>query len=324
MRTGWRDDAAAAVARGPRRRTTPSAGPRSPRRSPARRWSSRPAPRRSGPTTPTTRSGPGSDFVYLTGDHDPDSVLIMRPDGDGHDATLYIRPPLVPGHRRVLPQPRTASCGSGRRHDARPRRPTELGIETAPPGRPGARAGRLRARPHPGAARPRPGGRRGGAGLRPTATAAPATRELAAAPLRAQAGQGRVGDRPAAGRDRRDRPRLRGRRPGAAGRPARSPSGCSRASSGCAPGTTATTSATARSSAPARTRRSCTGCATTARPRPGELLLMDMGVEGRHLYTADVTRTLPVSGTFTPAAAAGLRHRVRVAAGRHRRDQARA
>jgi Xaa-Pro aminopeptidase len=33
---------------------------------------------------------------------------------------------------------------------------------------------------------------------------------------------------------------------------------------------------------------------------PGELLLLDMGVEGRNLYTADVTRTLPVDGTFTP------------------------
>jgi len=33
---------------------------------------------------------------------------------------------------------------------------------------------------------------------------------------------------------------------------------------------------------------------------PGELLLMDMGVESHHLYTADVTRTVPVSGTFTP------------------------
>jgi Xaa-Pro aminopeptidase len=33
--------------------------------------------------------------------------------------------------------------------------------------------------------------------------------------------------------------------------------------------------------------------------REGELLLLDMGVEGRSLYTADVTRTLPVSGTFT-------------------------
>jgi Xaa-Pro aminopeptidase len=34
--------------------------------------------------------------------------------------------------------------------------------------------------------------------------------------------------------------------------------------------------------------------------RPGDLLLMDMGVENRNLYTADVTRTIPVSGAFTP------------------------
>ncbi|MGI8888856.1 MAG: aminopeptidase P family protein [Nocardioidaceae bacterium] len=32
---------------------------------------------------------------------------------------------------------------------------------------------------------------------------------------------------------------------------------------------------------------------------PGELLLLDMGVENRSLYTADVTRTLPVDGEFT-------------------------
>ncbi|MEV8625170.1 aminopeptidase P family protein [Streptomyces sp. NPDC051079] len=33
--------------------------------------------------------------------------------------------------------------------------------------------------------------------------------------------------------------------------------------------------------------------------RPGELLLLDAGVETHSLYTADVTRTLPISGTFT-------------------------
>ena len=33
---------------------------------------------------------------------------------------------------------------------------------------------------------------------------------------------------------------------------------------------------------------------------PGELLLLDMGAEASSLYTADVTRTLPISGTFTP------------------------
>jgi Xaa-Pro aminopeptidase len=35
--------------------------------------------------------------------------------------------------------------------------------------------------------------------------------------------------------------------------------------------------------------------------RPDDLLLMDAGVEVDSLYTADITRTLPVSGTFTPA-----------------------
>jgi len=35
--------------------------------------------------------------------------------------------------------------------------------------------------------------------------------------------------------------------------------------------------------------------------KKGELLLLDAGVEGNALYTADITRTLPISGTFTPA-----------------------
>jgi Xaa-Pro aminopeptidase len=34
--------------------------------------------------------------------------------------------------------------------------------------------------------------------------------------------------------------------------------------------------------------------------RDGDLVLLDMGVEGHELYTADVTRTLPVSGRFSP------------------------
>jgi Xaa-Pro aminopeptidase len=33
---------------------------------------------------------------------------------------------------------------------------------------------------------------------------------------------------------------------------------------------------------------------------PGELVLLDMGAEATSLYTADVTRTLPVDGTFSP------------------------
>jgi Xaa-Pro aminopeptidase len=34
---------------------------------------------------------------------------------------------------------------------------------------------------------------------------------------------------------------------------------------------------------------------------PGDLLLLDAGVEAESLYTADITRTLPVSGRFSPA-----------------------
>ncbi|MET9426906.1 MULTISPECIES: aminopeptidase P family protein [unclassified Streptomyces] len=34
---------------------------------------------------------------------------------------------------------------------------------------------------------------------------------------------------------------------------------------------------------------------------PGQILLLDMGVENVHCYTADVTRVLPVSGTFSRA-----------------------
>lgn len=35
--------------------------------------------------------------------------------------------------------------------------------------------------------------------------------------------------------------------------------------------------------------------------RPGELILIDAGIEVDSLYTADITRTLPISGKFSPA-----------------------
>jgi Xaa-Pro aminopeptidase len=38
-----------------------------------------------------------------------------------------------------------------------------------------------------------------------------------------------------------------------------------------------------------------------ARLKKQDLLLLDAGVEGNQLYTADITRTLPISGKFTPA-----------------------
>jgi Xaa-Pro aminopeptidase len=39
------------------------------------------------------RFRPGTDFFWLTGEMESDSVLLMEPDGDGHRATLYVEPP---------------------------------------------------------------------------------------------------------------------------------------------------------------------------------------------------------------------------------------
>lgn len=39
----------------------------------------------------------------------------------------------------------------------------------------------------------------------------------------------------------------------------------------------------------------------TGQVRPGELLLLDAGVETNRYYTADVTRTMPINGRFSPA-----------------------
>jgi Xaa-Pro aminopeptidase len=38
------------------------------------------------------RFRPGTDFYYLTGNHEPDNVLVLAPAGDGHAATLYCEP----------------------------------------------------------------------------------------------------------------------------------------------------------------------------------------------------------------------------------------
>jgi Xaa-Pro aminopeptidase len=40
------------------------------------------------------RFRPGTDFYYLTGNHEPDNVLVLEPSGDGHVATLYCEPNL--------------------------------------------------------------------------------------------------------------------------------------------------------------------------------------------------------------------------------------
>ena len=217
--TGWRRHRPAGRPRGPRRPTTPGAGPRSSAAFPGETL-----------VIPTGREKvrandtdypfrPGSDFVYLTGEHDPDAVLVLRPNGRARRDPVHAGPRSPRDTDEFFRKPRTASCGSAA-GTPWPRSRPSWASPTARPDRAGRGAGRPGAGPHPGAARlrrtrstrpcarttdrARPAGPRPGAGDRA---------------LRAAAGQGRVGDRPAAGRDRRHRARLRGRGPGAAGRP---------------------------------------------------------------------------------------------------------
>ena len=57
--------------------------------------------------------------------------------------------------------------------------------------------------------------------------------------------------------------------------------------------------------------------------REGELLLLDAGIELDSLYTADVTRTLPINGNLQRRTADGLRRRLRGATGGDCRSAAR-
>lgn len=248
---------------------------------------------------------PGSDFVWLTGEHDPDAVLIMRPNGTGHDATLYIRPRSPRDTDEFFRNAAYGELWIGRRHTLA-EKSAELGIETqsldrlpaaladCPPGRTRVLRGH-----DPVVDR---------AVLAYDADAAPGTataavgardRELAArlAELRLVKDEWEVAqlqdaiDSTVRGFEDvarilpADRPVRERLLEGAFFLRARH--------DGNDLGYSSIVGAGAHSTILHWVRN--TG--TTA---PGELLLMDMGVENNNLYTADVTRTLPVSGVFSP------------------------
>ena len=118
---------------------------------------------------------PGSDFVYLTGDRDPDSVLVLRPSGSGHDAVLYTRQRNSKDTDEFF-RSRDGELWVGRRHTLG-EKSTELGIETAAVRLSWAAAlAELRAGPYPGAARAGRRRRPGGPGLRAGPVGAPRPR----------------------------------------------------------------------------------------------------------------------------------------------------
>ena len=239
---------------------------------------------------------PGSDFVYLTGDRDPDSVLVLRPSGSGHDATLYT-------HQRnskdtdAFFRSRNGELWVGRTHTLG-EKSTELGIETAPL----EELGRALANSAPGRTRVL-------RGLDPAVDRTvlayepdrqkPRDRELAwviselklikdeweIAQLQAAIDATVRGFEDVARVLPADRPVKERLLEGVFGLRARHDGNDVGYSSIVGAGPHATILHWVRN---------------TGQTRPGDLLLMDMGVEGNNFYTADVTRTVPVNGTFTP------------------------
>ena len=239
---------------------------------------------------------PGSDFAYLTGDHDPDSVLVLRPNGD---ATLYMRPRSSRKTDEFF-RSRHGELWVGRRHTLH-EKSTELGLPTADlteldaaladlaPGRTRVLRGfdpRV-----DGAVRPYDGAREEGQPAR--------DRELAIAisELKLVKDEWEIAQLQEA-----CDATVRGFEDVARALPA------DRAvSERLLEGIFALR---ARHDGNEVGYNSIVGAGEHATilhwvhnngaTRPGELLLMDMGVENRNLYTADVTRVLPVTGRFTP------------------------
>jgi Xaa-Pro aminopeptidase len=238
------------------------------------------------------RFRPGSDFAYLTGDHDPDGVLIMHPGGNGQEAVLYTRLPSSPNSEEFFwdlmeGRPRTLA-----------EKAAELGAQTA-----------ALAEVQDALACCTPAHTRVLRGLdgRVDASVLPwgpgegtaRDRELAAviAELKLVKDEWEIAQLQDAidvtVRGFEDVARAMPPDRGVSERLIEGVFGLRARHDGNDVGYGSIVGAGAHSA----TSGWQVNSGTTA---PGDLLLMDMGVENNHLYTADITRTVPVSGTFTP------------------------
>ena len=252
------------------------------------------------------RFRPGSDHVWLTGEHDPDAVLVVRPSGE---ATLYVRPRSPRDTDEFFRDRIYGELWIGRRHTLA-EKATELGIETADLATLPAALDDLA-----------PARTRVLRGYDPTIDAAVRQVDDWSGPHREAPRAGLVaGERDAElarvlselrlVKDEWEIAQLqdaidatvRGFEDVARILPADRPVserliegvfGLRARHDGNDVGYTSIVGAGAHGAILHWIRNDGT-------TRPGDLLLMDMGVEGRQLYTADVTRTVPVSGSFTP------------------------
>ncbi|RRS01844.1 aminopeptidase P family protein [Glycomyces terrestris] len=240
----------------------------------------------------------GSDFVWLTGDQDPEGVLVLHPSGDGHEAVLYRRPRKGTDSDEFFRSAKYGELWIGRKHSLEetevrlglPCRDVE-GLDEALRGAERSRTrllrgfdARLDARFERGEAAE--GGltrdgelaavlselrlRKDSWELEQLQDAVDITVRGFEDVARVIPSTGSVSERLIEGVFR-SRARLEGNGLGY--------------DSIVGAGSHATTLHWITNDGATKT---------------GELLLMDMGVENHHLYTADVTRTVPVDGRFTP------------------------
>ncbi|WP_433377950.1 aminopeptidase P family protein [Actinoplanes sp. CA-142083] len=239
---------------------------------------------------------PGSDFFYLTGDRDPDSVLVLRPTGSGHDATLYTRQRNSKDTDAFF-RSRNGELWIGRTHTLR-EKATELGLQTAPLGE----LGTVLAGSAPGRTRVLRGFDanvdRAILQYEPDREK-PRERELAwvLSELKLVKDEWEIAQLQAAidatVRGFEDVARVLPADRGVKERLLEGVFGLRARHDGNDVGYGSIVGAGAHATILHWVRN-------TGVTKPGELLLMDMGVEGDNFYTADVTRTVPVSGAFTP------------------------
>jgi Xaa-Pro aminopeptidase len=233
---------------------------------------------------------PGSDHVWLTGAHDPDAVLVMRP---GSDATLYVRPHASRDSDEFY-RSRMGELWLGRRHTPA-EKSAELGIDTADlatlpavlddlaPGRTRVLRGYDPA--VDAAVRVTGDGSRDADLARTISELRLVKDEWEIAQLQDAIDATVRGFEDVARVLPADRPVSERLLEGVFGLRARHDGNDVGYGSIVGAGSHGTILHWVHND---------------GRTTPGELLLMDMGVENRRLYTADVTRTVPVSGSFTP------------------------
>jgi Xaa-Pro aminopeptidase len=236
---------------------------------------------------------PGSEHVWLTGEHDPEAVLVLRPSEGGHDATLYVRPRSPRDTDEFFRNRDHGELWVGRRHTLG-EKATELQLATAhldelPAALDDSAPGRtrvLRGFDPAVDARVRSAAPERDAELAQVlaelrlvkdAWEVEQLQEAIDATVRGfeDAARALPADRPVSERLIDGVFALRARH------------------DGNEVGYGSIVGAGAHGTILHWTRND-------GHTRPGELLLLDMGVENRNLYTADVTRTIPVDGTFTP------------------------